>query len=87
MKFVLMFGAVILGVAYGYIFPIKNPRPAWWKIIAVVLVALGLITTFWPHVAANSSVIPLMQRGVYDNLNFRVNINPSETKKPRKTTE
>ncbi len=55
MKFVLMLAGSLLGLAIGYI-PrrLHLPRPAWWRILAMVSVAVVVVLAIYPPLAGST---------------------------------
>lgn len=74
MKFVVMFGAVILGVIYSVIPSMSKPKPMWWKLSAVLFVIAALISTIGPPVSGNLSTAKYMKEGYYPDLNIKINV-------------
>lgn len=74
MKFVLMFGAVILATILGYFPSINKPKPLWWKLIAIFAVAGGLIFTIVPPIAGNWESTFYLKRGLYKELDIKIEI-------------
>lgn len=55
MKFVLMLAGSLLGLAIGYM-PrnLHRPRPAWWRVVAILSVALVVVLAIYPPLAGST---------------------------------
>jgi heme exporter protein C len=51
MKYVIMLGAALLGVALGFIPPLSQRRPTWWKVLAILAVTLAVVIGLFPPIA------------------------------------
>lgn len=74
MKFVIMFGAVIIATLMGLLPKPEKNKSFLWKISASVLLLFALVFTLLPPVAGNVSSIALLTKGYYDNLDINLKI-------------
>lgn len=51
MKFAIMLGATLLGIALGFFPGIYRQRPVWWKMLAIVAVTATVILGLFPPIA------------------------------------
>jgi heme exporter protein C len=72
MKFVIMFGAIILAALFAAIGGYTKPKALWWKVIAIVMVAFALILTILPPVSGNLATARYIKEGFYENLNLHI---------------
>ncbi len=74
MKFIIMFGAIILAVVLGMLPKPEKPKSLLWKLMVVILTMAALLFTLIPPVAGNLTTLPLLENGYYDNLDLKVNV-------------
>ncbi len=80
MKYVIMFGSIILAVLFSVLPNLSKPKPLWWKVSAVIFVILALILTIGPPIAGNLSTSKYMKEGYYDDLNISINVRKGQFK-------
>lgn len=74
MKYIIMFGSIILAVLFSVIPDLSKPKPLWWKLSAVIFVIMALVLTIGPPVAGNLSTTKYMKEGYYEDLNISINV-------------
>jgi heme exporter protein C len=74
MKFVLMFGAVILGTILGYFPSINKNKPLWWKLFIVFLVIFGLAFTIIPPIAGDWNSTFYLKQGLYEEIDTKLKV-------------
>jgi len=74
MKYIIMFGSIILAVLFSVIPDLSKPKPLWWKLSAVLFVIMALVLTIGPPVAGNLSTTKYMKEGYYEDLNITINV-------------
>jgi heme exporter protein C len=74
MKFVLMFGAVIIGILMGYFPSINKPKPMWWKLMVFIAVAAGLIFTILPPIAGSWNSTFYLKQGMYEEIDIELSV-------------
>ncbi len=72
MKFVIMFGSILLAVLFAAIGGYTKPKALWWKIVAIVLVAFTLMLTIIPPVSGNLTTVRYIKEGFYETLNIHI---------------
>lgn len=70
-----MFGAIILAVLMSVFPNIAGKKPMWWKLAAVLLVALALVITIYPPVSGSLKSASYLKDGTYDHANLLIDIN------------
>jgi heme exporter protein C len=74
MKYIIMFGSIILAVLFSVIPDLSKPKPLWWKLSAVLFVIMALVLTIGPPVAGNLSTTKYLKEGYYEDLNITINV-------------
>ncbi len=72
MKFLIMFGALGLGVILGMFPNFDKPKPFWWKIAVVILVSLSLFLSIYPRIAGTWTDLRFVQNGTYNEIDIEV---------------
>ena len=78
MKFVLMFGAIIVATILGYFPSINKPKPLWWKLLAIALVVIGVAFTIIPPIAGNWQSTYYLKQGLYKDLDVKLTVEDIE---------
>jgi len=76
MKFFIMFGAIIGAVLFSIFPKIVSVKPLWWKITAVILVALSLFLTIYPPISATIEDSIYLKQGTYKQMNLHIKVSP-----------
>ena len=81
MKFIIMFGAITLAVLFS-IFPnISDRKPFWWRLTAVILVALSLVLTIYPPISGTIDSAVYLKDGIYQSMNIHIVVKNDKIKK------
>ena len=75
MKYIIMFGAIILAVLMSVFPNIAGKKPVWWKLTAVFLVAAALILTLYPPVSGTLKTAARLKDGSFDHANLMIRVN------------
>jgi len=79
-----MFGSIILAVLFS-IFPnISGRKPFWWRLTAIVLVALSLILTIFPPISATIDDAIYLKKGFYESMNLHISVLDSKVLEDKK---
>ena len=62
MKFAIMLGATLLGVALGFFPRITTPRPTWWKLLAILSITATVWFGLWPPIAGTVTDVVMANR-------------------------
>lgn len=76
MKFVIMFGAIIIAVLFSIIPDIRTKKPFWWKLTATILVVLSLILTLLPPISGSIKDTINLKNGFNKILNIHISNKP-----------
>lgn len=74
MKFIIMFGAIIGAVLFSIFPKIVSVKPLWWKLLAVIFVALSLFLTIYPPISATIEDSIYLQKGYYKQMNLHIKV-------------
>ncbi len=77
MKFLIMFGALGLGVIFGMFPNFDKPKPFWWKITVVTLVSLALFLSIYPRIAGTWTDLRFVKDGLYEQLDVELYTMPN----------
>lgn len=69
MKYIVMFGSIILAILYSVLPNLSKPKPTWWKLSAIIFVAAALILAIGPPVSGGLGTTQFLKDGSYKELN------------------
>ena len=72
MKFVIMFGALGLGILFGFFPNLNKPKPLWWKLTVAIAVALALILSIYPRIAGTINDVKFVENGYYKEVDVEL---------------
>lgn len=70
MKFVIMFGAILIAVLMGMLPKPEKRKSMIWKLFTIITLLIAIAITLIPPISGNLSTLVLLEKGYYDKLDL-----------------